>query len=57
MRCRMPRSGVPFELVQEHDRWLEARPYTFTLITIAGANLTVHVMAVDDRGAIVPFRE
>lgn len=55
MRCIMPHGGAPFELRRERDRWLEAEPYTFTLIAIYGRAIIARAFAVDDRGQVVPF--
>lgn len=55
MRCFMPRTGVAFDLRRSRDRWLEAAPHSFTLITIDGTAITARAMAIDDRGNAVPF--
>ncbi|HEX7842996.1 MAG TPA: metallophosphoesterase [Kofleriaceae bacterium] len=55
MRCTMPHGGAAFELRRERGHWLEAEPYTFTLITIDGTTITARAIAIDDRGRAVPF--
>lgn len=55
LRCVMPHDGFPFELRRIRGHWLEAEPYTFTLITIDGAAIHGRAFAVDDHGSVTPF--
>jgi hypothetical protein len=55
MRCRMPEGSVPFELVRDGERWLQADTHTFTLVTVDGTAVTTRVLVVDRGGGVTPF--